>query len=51
MTELPKPLFKKPKLRDDYSSSAGFDGEKLRKPVFGKRIFNKKIDNPGYIFH
>lgn len=49
MTELPKPLFKKPKLRANYSA-AGLDredGEELRRPVFGKRISNKKINNGG----
>nr|GEZ68293.1 MRN complex-interacting protein [Tanacetum cinerariifolium] len=48
VTELPKPLFKKPKLRDDYSA-AGLDcedGAKLRRPVFGKRNVKKKVDNP-----
>ncbi|KAL7583154.1 uncharacterized protein LOC111919493 [Lactuca sativa] len=49
VTELPKPLFKKPKLRANYSA-AGLDredGEELRRPVFGKRISNKKINNGG----
>lgn len=48
VTELPKPLFKKPKLRCNYSA-AGFDFEddvKLRIPAFGKRNVNKKIYNP-----
>ena len=52
MTELPKPLFKKPKLRDNYSA-AGLDcedGAKLRRPVFGKRNVKKKVDYPGYKF-
>nr|GEY99231.1 MRN complex-interacting protein [Tanacetum cinerariifolium] len=49
VTELPKALFKKPKLRDNYSA-AGLDcedGAKLRRPVFGKRNVKKKFDNPG----
>ncbi|PWA39442.1 hypothetical protein CTI12_AA571960 [Artemisia annua] len=48
VTELPKPLFKKPKLRDNYSA-AGLDcedGAKLRRPVFGKRNVKKKVDYP-----
>nr|GEX01007.1 MRN complex-interacting protein [Tanacetum cinerariifolium] len=50
VTELPKPLFKKPKLRDDYSAAGldSEDGAKLRRPVFGKRNIKKKVDNPGY---
>lgn len=48
MTELPKPLFKKPKLRNDYAS-AGLDGEQLLRPVFGKRnVKRKKVENSGY---
>ncbi|GKC12408.1 hypothetical protein Tco_1009190 [Tanacetum coccineum] len=50
VTELPKPLFKKPKLRDNYSAT-GLDWEdaaKLRRPEFGKRNVKKKVDNPGY---
>ncbi|PWA83320.1 hypothetical protein CTI12_AA169830 [Artemisia annua] len=42
-----KPLFKKPKLRDNYAA-AGLDcedGAKLRRPVFGKRNVKKKVDN------
>ncbi|KAI3798251.1 hypothetical protein L1987_33522 [Smallanthus sonchifolius] len=44
VTELPKPIFKKPKLRNNYSA-AGLDGEKLSRPVFGK----KKFDNSGTV--
>ncbi|PWA78815.1 hypothetical protein CTI12_AA211370 [Artemisia annua] len=50
VTELPKPLFKKPKLRDNYSA-VGLDcadGAKPRRPVFGKRNVKKKVDYPGY---
>ena len=50
MTELPKPLFKKPKLRDTYSA-AGLDcedGTKLRRLMFGKRNAKMKVDYPGY---
>ncbi|GJZ40305.1 MRN complex-interacting protein [Tanacetum coccineum] len=54
VTELPKPLFKKPKLRDNYSA-AGLDcedGAKLRRLVFGKRNVKKKVDNLcGYKFN
>ncbi|KAL4557686.1 hypothetical protein LXL04_035873 [Taraxacum kok-saghyz] len=47
VTELPKPLFKKPNLRANYSASGldREDDEPLRKPVFGKRIVNKKIND------
>ncbi|PWA59994.1 hypothetical protein CTI12_AA380840 [Artemisia annua] len=48
VTELPKPLFKKPKLRDN-NSAVGLDcedGAKLRRPVFGKRNIKKKVDYP-----
>lgn len=50
VTELPKPLFKKPKLRDN-CSAAGLDcedGANLRRPVFGKRNIKKKADYPCY---
>ncbi|KAI3757453.1 hypothetical protein L6452_04990 [Arctium lappa] len=48
VTELPKPLFKKPKLSYNYPEAGldSEDGEKLRRPVFGKRIAKKKINNP-----
>ncbi|KVI07233.1 hypothetical protein Ccrd_014410 [Cynara cardunculus var. scolymus] len=48
VTELPKPLFKKPKLSYNYSEAGldSEDGERLRKPVFGKRITKRKINNP-----
>ncbi|PWA63237.1 hypothetical protein CTI12_AA356320 [Artemisia annua] len=48
VTELPKPLFKKPKMRDN-NSAVGLDcedGAKLRRPVFGKRNIKKKVDYP-----
>ncbi|KAK9052457.1 hypothetical protein SSX86_029086 [Deinandra increscens subsp. villosa] len=48
VTELPKPLFKKPKLSNNYSA-AGLDREQLHRPVFGKRnVKNKKnVNSPG----
>ncbi|XP_076954585.1 uncharacterized protein LOC143629108 [Bidens hawaiensis] len=49
VTEMPKPLFKKPKLKNTYSpaaaaaAAAAADNQKLRRPVFTKR---NKINNP-----
>lgn len=38
VTEMPKALFKKPKLKNYSTDGSGFkDGEKLLKPVFAKR--------------
>ncbi|XP_021994127.1 uncharacterized protein LOC110890791 isoform X2 [Helianthus annuus] len=46
VTELPKPLFKKPKLRNNYSADCE-NGENLQRPVFQKRNTKKNVNNPG----
>ncbi|KAM0065082.1 putative MRN complex-interacting protein [Helianthus debilis subsp. tardiflorus] len=46
VTELPKPLFKKPKLWNNYSADCE-NGEKLQRPVFQKRNTKKNFNNPG----
>ncbi|XP_076884658.1 uncharacterized protein LOC143533916 [Bidens hawaiensis] len=43
VTEMPKPLFKKPKFMNTYSPAAASDNQKLRGPVFAKR---NKFNNP-----
>ncbi|KAL2455983.1 MRN complex-interacting protein [Forsythia ovata] len=46
VTEMPKALFKKPKLSNHYAAGSDFeDGEKLLKPVFAKRNDMKRQSN------
>ncbi|KAL8233346.1 hypothetical protein R6Q57_003124 [Mikania cordata] len=46
VTELPKPLFKKPKLRNTYSAACE-DGKILGRPAFGRRNVKRKVNDPG----
>ncbi|KAL8234012.1 hypothetical protein R6Q59_020112 [Mikania micrantha] len=46
VTELPKPLFKKPKLSNTYSAACE-DGKSLGRPAFGRRNVKKKVNDPG----
>ncbi|XP_076907823.1 uncharacterized protein LOC143564435 [Bidens hawaiensis] len=49
VTEMPKPLFKKPKLMNTYSpaaAAAASDNQKLQRPVFAKRNKFNNNNNP-----
>ncbi|KAL3735462.1 hypothetical protein ACJRO7_024569 [Eucalyptus globulus] len=46
VTELPKEIFKKSKLRDSSHQSAGSKGDKLFTPLFAKRSIRKQTTSP-----
>jgi hypothetical protein len=47
VTEYPRAMFKKPKLKSGSSRSITKDGEKFYRPMFSQRSVSKHIDSPG----